>query len=236
MFDRIAHRYDLLNRLLSMGRDVAWRKRMARHLPDGEALEVLDLATGTADVLLFLERCSSERIAGGVGVDPSMGMLGFGKKKIARRGLGGKHRLVRGDGRALPFRDACFDAVTISFGIRNVADVGAGLREMRRALKPGGRALILEFSLPRNALFRRLYLFYFRHVLPRIGGLISGDFQAYRYLNATVETFPYGEAFLALMREAGFAEARAHPLTLGIATLYTGDRRAAGAGEIGDGA
>ncbi|MCC6142634.1 MAG: bifunctional demethylmenaquinone methyltransferase/2-methoxy-6-polyprenyl-1,4-benzoquinol methylase UbiE [Candidatus Hydrogenedentes bacterium] len=226
MFDRIAHRYDLLNRLLSFGRDIAWRKRMARHLPAHKSLNILDLATGTADVLLFLHS-QEPRVARGVGVDPSAGMLHFGKRKIQKAGLDTRFRLVRGDGQALPLPRDTFDAVTIAFGIRNVADVARGLREMHRILRPGGRALILEFSLPGNALVRWGYLFYFRHVLPRIGGLISGDFYAYRYLNATVETFPYGDAFAALMREAGFQDVEAHRLSFGIATLYQGDKPSA---------
>lgn len=223
MFDRIAHRYDLLNRLLSFGRDVAWRKQIARHLPPGTALRVLDLATGTADVLLENSRRTG-RIAWGVGVDPSAGMLSFGRKKLRESALSGKHALVRGDAAQLGLQSEIFDAVTIAFGIRNVDDPSAGLREMCRVLKPGGRALVLEFSLPANALFRGVYLFYFRHVLPRIGGIISGDPAAYRYLNKTVEAFPYGDAFCRLMREAGFAQAEALPLTFGIATLYIGEK------------
>jgi demethylmenaquinone methyltransferase/2-methoxy-6-polyprenyl-1,4-benzoquinol methylase len=223
MFDRIAHRYDLLNRMLSFGRDIAWRKRMARYLPPHKSLHVLDLATGTADVLLFLHR-QEPRVAHGVGVDPSAGMLGFGQGKIRKAGLDTRFRLVRGDGQYLSFPSDTFDAVTIAFGIRNVADVSKGLREMHRVLRRGGRVLILEFSLPRNRLVRWGYLFYFRHVLPRVGGLISGDSYAYRYLNATVETFPYGEAFCQLMREAGFQDVQARPLTFGIASLYVGDK------------
>ncbi|MDX9973990.1 MAG: ubiquinone/menaquinone biosynthesis methyltransferase, partial [FCB group bacterium] len=202
MFNRIAHRYDLLNRLLSMRQDVAWRKRILRNLPDRSNLRVLDVATGTADVLLALAK--SPRVAGGVGLDMSEGMLAFAQPKLAQRGLGDRYTLVRGDGTRLPFATGSFDIATIAFGIRNVPDVPAGLSEMRRILAPGGRAMVLEFSLPGNALFRRLYLFYFRHILPRLGGMISGDAHAYRDLNQTVETFPYGEAFAQLMRTAGF--------------------------------
>lgn len=223
MFDRIAHRYDLLNRLLSFGRDIAWRKEIARNLPSGNALRVLDLATGTADVLLELGR-QSGRIALGVGVDPSSGMLAFGKKKLAESGVSGILVLVRGDAARLGFQSEVFDAVTIAFGIRNVDDPVVGLREICRVLKPGGRALVLEFSLPESRIFRAIYLFYFRHVLPRIGGLISGDAAAYRYLNKTVEAFPHGEAFCRWMHEAGFEVVKAHPLTLGIATLYLGGK------------
>lgn len=222
MFDRIAHRYDLLNRLLSFRQDVVWRKRLARLLPERPDLRVLDLATGTGDVLLSLYRWSG-RVASGVGVDMSGKMLAFGRGKIADRSLGQRLSMVRGDAMCIGFRDASFDAVTIAFGIRNVSDVPCALREMRRVLAPGGRVLVLEFSLPGNPLFRRAYLFYFRHVLPRIGALISGDSYAYRYLNQTVESFPYGEDFCALMRDAGFERVRAHPLTFGIATIYEGD-------------
>lgn len=223
MFDRIAHRYDLLNRLLSFGTDVRWRKRMAKHLPEGASLEILDLATGTADVLISLEK-HCPRVKRGTGVDLSFGMLSFGLPKLKALGLANRFRLVRGDAMALPLPSERYDAVTISFGIRNVLDVPAGLREMCRILKPGGRALVLEFSLPGNALFRAGYLFYFRHVLPRVGALLSGDGGAYRYLNQTVETFPYGENFCALMRNAGFRDVKAFPLTFGIATLYQGDK------------
>jgi demethylmenaquinone methyltransferase/2-methoxy-6-polyprenyl-1,4-benzoquinol methylase len=223
MFDRIAHRYDLLNRLLSMGTDKAWRKTMRRYLPGEGPLELLDLATGTADVLLFLERTSG-RIARGVGLDMSAGMLSYGQEKVERAGLSRKLKLTHGDATCLPIASESFDAVTISFGIRNVLDVDAALREMLRILRPGGRALILEFSLPGSALVRVPYLFYFRNILPLVGGAISGDTQAYRYLNKTVETFPFGEDFLQLMRNAGFANTRAIPLSFGIATLYMGDR------------
>jgi demethylmenaquinone methyltransferase/2-methoxy-6-polyprenyl-1,4-benzoquinol methylase len=196
---------------------------MVRGLPKGNALRVLDLATGTADVLIAMAS-QPGRVASGIGVDPSGGMLAYGRRKLLRRGLEGPFCLVRGDAMRLGLADASFDAATIAFGIRNVADVPLGLREIHRVLRPGGRALVLEFSLPRNVLFRSGYLFYFRHVLPRIGGLLSGDQAAYRYLNETVETFPYGDAFLALLREAGFTELRARPLTFGIATLYEGTR------------
>lgn len=221
MFDRIAPRYDCLNRLLSLRRDVAWRKCMARHIPDGGALRLLDLATGTADVLLSL--CAREpRVAAAVGVDVSAGMLARGRLKIARARPAAQCALVRGDATRLGLRNGWFDVATIAFGIRNVTDVAGALREMHRVLRPGGRALVLEFSLPAHRLVRGVYLLYFRHVLPRIGGLISGDLQAYRYLNETVETFPYGPAFCALMTDAGFREVRAIPLTFGIATLYLG--------------
>ncbi len=223
MFDRIAFRYDLLNRLLSFRQDVAWRKRLCAHLPERSNQRILDLATGTGDVLLALYR-GSPKVVGGVGLDMSANMLRFGNKKVKDAGLTDHLAMMRSDACAIGSADAAFDAASISFGIRNVPDVPLALREIRRILKPGGRALILEFSLPKNRAFRTLYLFYFRHILPFIGGLISGDREAYRYLNASVESFPYGEDFLKLLRDAGFSNVQALPLSMGIATLYLGDK------------
>ncbi len=223
MFDRIAFRYDLLNRLLSFRRDVAWRKRLVQCLPGGTNLRVLDLATGTADVLIALHS-GSGKVGNGVGLDMSMNMLNLSKKKVDRRGLGGCLAMLRSDASAIAVQDNIFDAATMAFGIRNVVDVSRALREIHRVLKPEGRGLILEFSLPRSPVFRTIYLFYFRHVLPRIGALISGDRQAYRYLNQSVESFPQGEGFCELMAEAGFNNVQAFPLSLGIATLYQGDK------------
>lgn len=223
MFDRIAHRYDLLNRLLSMGTDVNWRKKLNRRVPEGHDLRVLDLATGTADVLVAMHRACPQ-VMSGVGLDMSGGMLKYGRQKLVRLGLDRKFPLVRGDATRIGLASKSFDTVSISFGIRNVLHVSQGLEEMLRILKPGGRALILEFSLPANRPFRALYLFYFRNILPRIGALLSGDAHAYRYLNETVESFPYGEDFCQLMRDAGFVDVTATPLTFGIASLYQGER------------
>ena len=225
MFDRIAPRYDLLNRVLSAGRDVAWRKRMARYLLARESLRLLDVATGTADQILMLMDVAPQ-IENALGVDMAEKMLEVGREKIRARGWDQRVSLQRGDALSIPAPDACCDVCTISFGIRNVVDVLAGLREMARVLRPGGRALILEFSQPTAAWFRPLYFFYLRHVLPVVGGWFSGDREAYRYLNVTIESFPSGEAFCALMREAGFVDTRAVPLSLGIASIYIGDRPA----------
>jgi len=221
MFNRIAHRYDLLNHLLSFGTDKWWRRRAALALCHYQPRTLLDLATGTADQAIALHaRCPSlERV---VGADMAAEMLVRALPKIATPERHQAIRLVHGDALALPFAGAAFDAVTISFGIRNVEDVPAALREMRRILRPGGVALILEFSLPGSRPLRAGYLAYLRHVLPLLGGLISGDASAYRYLNRTVETFPYGEAFLALMRDAGFGDTRFIPMTFGVASIYLG--------------
>jgi demethylmenaquinone methyltransferase/2-methoxy-6-polyprenyl-1,4-benzoquinol methylase len=223
MFDRISRRYDLLNRLLSLRRDVAWRKRLANNLPDAGEQLVLDLATGTGDVLLSVIRYS-QRVKYGVGIDLARAMLARGRDKFSNNNPGISTRLFPADVIFLPFKDRRFQTVSIAFGIRNVLDVKKGLSEMYRVLSNRGRVLILEFSIPPNRLFKKIYLFYFRHILPKVGGLISGNSYAYQYLNKTVETFPYGEAFCQLMQEVGFQDVRAMPLTFGIATLYRGDR------------
>jgi demethylmenaquinone methyltransferase / 2-methoxy-6-polyprenyl-1,4-benzoquinol methylase len=222
MFDQIAHRYDLLNRLLSFGRDIAWRKQFVKQLPAANELRVLDLATGTADVLLTLGR--DARIGSGAGLDMSTGMLRYAAQKLTSAGYAERFPLVLGDAGCLGIQSGQFDVVTISFGIRNVSRFEEALREMHRVLKPGGHALIMEFSIPANPYFRPLYLFYLRHILPRLGGLLSGDPYAYRYLNQTIETFPYGAAFCEIMKKTGFTEVESHPLTFGIATLYAGHK------------
>jgi len=223
MFDRIAHRYDLLNRMLSLRQDVAWRKKLARLLPAGQKLRVLDVATGTADVLISLQKHASARIEG-VGIDMSEKMLSVGRDKLARLELDDRLKLQTGDATEIALDEEAFDVVTIAFGIRNVTDVSRALQNMKRVLKIGGRLLVLEFSLPKNSLMKKLYLFYFRHILPIIGGSLSGDSYAYRYLNKTVESFPYGDAFCRLMEENGYRNVKQKPLTFGIATIYSGDK------------
>ncbi|MFC1493017.1 bifunctional demethylmenaquinone methyltransferase/2-methoxy-6-polyprenyl-1,4-benzoquinol methylase UbiE [candidate division KSB1 bacterium] len=221
LFDRISQRYDLLNRLLSFYRDVRWRKEVVNHLNDTGGQIVLDLATGTADLLITL--CSgSDKVTKGFGIDPAEKMMEIGRRKIQKKNLDNYSFLFPGNAEDIPFRANTFDAVTIAFGIRNLTDVDRGLREMFRILKPGGRSIILEFSLPENRIIRSFYLFYFRNILPRIGAVISGDKYAYNYLNRTVETFPYGDAFSSLMNKAGFSDLKSVALTLGVATIYTG--------------
>jgi len=195
---------------------------MALHLPAKQNLNILDIATGTADVLLTLNR--NGQIKKAVGLDMAEKMLELGRVKIKEKNLSGKINLIPGDGLFLPVRDNSMDVVTIAFGIRNMPDVQKSLIEMHRVLKKDGRALILEFSLPGNKFIRKLYLFYFRYILPGLGGLISGDSRAYGYLNKTVETFPYGQAFTDLLKKAGFNKITYRPLTFGIATLYQADK------------
>ena len=222
-FDKIAPRYDMLNRLLSLRRDVAWRKRMATFLRKRSKVRLLDLATGTGDQILHFMDGGAD-IASAVGMDMSEQMLAVGREKMTKRGLQDKVELSRGDAVEAPADSDAFDVTSISFGIRNVIDVSRALGEMRRVLKPGGCALILEFSMPANSALRSVYTFYLRHILPLVGGLISGDMYAYRYLNKTIETFPYGDAFCELMREAGFENTSATPLTFGVASIYYGEK------------
>ncbi|NKB22897.1 MAG: bifunctional demethylmenaquinone methyltransferase/2-methoxy-6-polyprenyl-1,4-benzoquinol methylase UbiE [Kiritimatiellae bacterium] len=223
IFDRIAHRYDLLNQLLSFGQDRVWRNKLALCLRGKKDLHLLDLATGTGDQLLSICK-KGILIQSGVGMDMSEKMLEIGRKKVAERKWEGRIALQRGDAMDIPLENNRFDAVTISFGIRNVVNVVHALKEMYRVLKPGGRVLVLECSLPPNRFVRSVYLFYFRNILPRMGSLISGDSYAYRYLNETVETFPCGQDFCDMMLSAGLVDARATPLTFGIATIYEGTK------------
>jgi demethylmenaquinone methyltransferase / 2-methoxy-6-polyprenyl-1,4-benzoquinol methylase len=223
MFDRIAPRYDLLNHLLSAGIDRRWRRRAIDALELRGPARLLDLCTGTADLLVEgLLRDSRHR---GVGADLSERMLGRGRDKLARRGLAARSALLCADGERLPLRDASFDAALVAFGIRNIGDAALALREVLRVLRPGGRLVVLEFSMP-EGLLGRAYRFYFRHVLPRVGGLVSGDASAYAYLPASVAAFPAPPAFASLLEAQGFAGARFTPLTAGIAHLHRADKPA----------
>jgi demethylmenaquinone methyltransferase/2-methoxy-6-polyprenyl-1,4-benzoquinol methylase len=217
MFDRIAPRYDLLNRLLSAGIDVRWRRAAVDWLELAPASRVLDLCTGTADLLIeALRRDPGHR---GVGIDLSSGMLVRGARKLAERGLSARSALASGDAERLPLPGALFDGALVAFGIRNVGDRLEALRELRRVLRPGGRLVVLEFSMPRG-LLGALYRFYFGQVLPRIGRLVSGDGSAYAYLPASVAVFPEPPAFGALLEQAGFGPVRFRALTAGVAHLY----------------
>lgn len=221
MFDRIAPRYDLLNRVLSGGTDVRWRRRAVDLLGLSAPARVLDLCTGTADLLM--EALSRDARIRGLGVDLSHGMLVRGAAKLRRAGYRDRAALSGGDGEHLPVRDAAFDGALVAFGIRNVGDPGRALREVLRALRPGRRLVVLEFSMPRGVL-GAAYRLYFRRVLPALGGLVSGDSSAYAYLPASVAKFPSPEAFGGLMAEAGFEDVRWQRLTGGIACLHVGER------------
>jgi demethylmenaquinone methyltransferase/2-methoxy-6-polyprenyl-1,4-benzoquinol methylase len=220
MFDAIAPRYDLLNHLLSAGIDKRWRAAAIRSLNLTGRDTVIDVCCGTADVALAAVRNSS-RV---VGVDFSGAMLGLGLQKVKAAGEASRIALVRGDAMRLPVADRSADAVTIAFGIRNVQRPDVACAEMARVLRPGGRLAILEFGVPRIPGIKPLYLWYFTHVLPRIGRAISGHSAAYSYLPASVGTFAPPAEFLATLCAAGFSDARADPLTFGIVYLYTAVR------------
>lgn len=226
MFARIARRYDIANRLLSGGMDIWWRIRLVRALDRGHPSEVLDLATGSGDVAFAIaKKLSYARQI--TGMDFCQPML---DEAVAKQRQAADPRLDRiefrqGDGMALPLPDACVDAVTISFGLRNMADRVQSLREMHRVLRPGGRVLVLEFSQP-YAWFKPLYLFYLRHILPRIAGVVTGDRDAYVYLNESIEAFPGRAALGEEMLRAGFESFTAKPLSFGIVALHVAVRKA----------
>ena len=223
IFDEIAGTYDLLNHSLSMGIDVYWRNKMLKHLPNKESINALDLATGTGDVALTLVK--DKRVKKITGLDLSKGMIDVGIKKVIKKGLDKKIFLMIGDGVNIPTADSAFDLTTISFGIRNFSDPQKSLHDIHRVLKKDGRLMIMEFSIPQNFIVRNVYFFYFRHLLPFIGNIVSKHKDAYTYLNKSVEEFPYGDKFLGMMGSAGFKDLKMIPLTFGIATLYIGDKK-----------
>ncbi len=219
MFDAVAPRYDLLNHVLSLGIDVYWRRQMLRLINFRMNPRLVDLATGTGDVALMAVKEGAYKV---VGVDLSVGMLRHGLAKIRRKDADRQIGLVAGDAENLPLPSGSVDAVTIAFGIRNVSDIPAALREMCRVLKDSGLVVILEFSRPRLIGLRQLYHFYFLKILPWIGSLISHDKKAYHYLPHSVLRFPEREDFAALLREAGFSEVRYFDMTLGVVSVYCG--------------
>ena len=221
MFDSIARRYDTLNHLLSAGLDRRWRARAVRELHLTGRERVLDVCTGTGDLgIALLEPPGGAGAQGVVGVDFSHEMLKVGVAKVRRSPFARRFMLARGDAMNMPLPGGVFDAATIGFGIRNVQQPDAALREIARALKPGGRLAILEFGFPRIPGISAAYKWYFRAVLPRVGRAISKHGKAYSYLPASVERFPTPEAFADEIRKAGFRQVRAVPLTLGIVYLY----------------
>lgn len=220
MFDTIAPRYDLLNRVLSLGIDRYWRSQAVRLLAHEQPRRVLDVATGTADLALKIERELHPRET--IGVDLSEEMLQRGRAKIERRGLSPRISLVQGDATDLPFADASFDAAFVGFGVRNFEDLNAGLESIRRVLRPRGSLVVLEFSQPRTPPIKQLYRWYSRYLLPRIGGVLSPDQGAYEYLPSSVAAFPDGPDFLQRMDDVGFTDLLWRPLTFGIASLYRG--------------
>lgn len=223
MFDSIAGRYDFLNRLLSLGQDVRWRYALRQFLPKSDKQTILDLATGTADVLITLAK-NNPKVYQGFGVDPAVKMLEIGRRKISALGLDGRLVLQKGDGQALPFLDESFDCVTISFGIRNIPDLRLALMEMYRVTKKGGRVLILEFSKPENPILKAGHWLYLQMIVPFVGFLFSGNFKAYTYLNQTIQTFPYGDRFCKILKQMGFVDVKPYPLMGGAATIYVANK------------
>ena len=220
MFDNIAPEYDALNHILSLDIDRLWRRRAVRKAIDSDRdVSVLDVACGTGDFSIALARYSSR--AKVTGVDISEGMLAEGRKKVSKAGLYERIGMLTGDCESLPFGDGVFDAVCVGFGVRNFEHRDACLKEMRRVLKPGGRLVVLELSVPRTPIIRSLYKFYFTHILPYLGGKVSGNRAAYRYLPASVLNFPMPAEFKAELSSAGFRRIVHHSLTFGICRMYT---------------
>jgi demethylmenaquinone methyltransferase/2-methoxy-6-polyprenyl-1,4-benzoquinol methylase len=220
MFDAIAPRYDLLNQWLSAGFDRRWRRRAIRSLKLTGRETLLDLCTGTADVALAA-RAESNRARRVVGVDFASAMLKIAREKIDQAGERASIALLRGDATQLPIETAGVDALSVAFGVRNVDDAVGACREMCRVLRPGGRLAILEFAIPKPAVVRGVYLFYFNRILPQLGRLVSHHATAYAYLPASVGAFPTPDEFAALLRDAGFVNVSASRLTFGIVYLYS---------------
>jgi len=216
MFDRICRHYDLFNRISSFGLDKSWRQKLALALKDEKELRVLDIACGTGDVLLSLFKNGCD-ISKAAGIDISAKMLEIAKGKLS----GYKTDLKVCDVADISFPDNEFDVVTCAFGIRNFSDLQAGLNEMFRVLKPAGKLLILEFSIPQNCLLRALFLFYIKYIIPVLGKILTGDFQPYHYLSSTIRTFPSGEKFCQILQSTSFAEIKMQRFTFGAVTLYS---------------
>lgn len=221
MFDSVAPSYDRLNHLLSLNIDKLWRKRSLREIVDGSEQQILDVACGTGDSTIAIAKAAGpgSRVTG---VDISEGMMALIMRKAAHEGVHDRIRLKVADAEALPFPDASFHRVTCDFGIRNFEHKDLALKEFLRVLRPGGKLVILELSVPSRPFLRRCYDLYFLHVLPWIGGLVSGDKEAYRYLPASVHGFPEPEVFCGMLSKAGFADVRYKTFTLGLCRMYIG--------------
>ncbi|HYG15515.1 MAG TPA: bifunctional demethylmenaquinone methyltransferase/2-methoxy-6-polyprenyl-1,4-benzoquinol methylase UbiE [Bacteroidia bacterium] len=222
MFDNIAHRYDFLNHFLSMGIDKAWRRTAIKKLSAVKPQSVLDIATGTGDIAFEVHKRLKPQTL--VGLDLSEGMLSFAREKARKKGLKNAITFVKGDSENLHFADNSFEAVIVSFGVRNFENLEKGLTEIARVLKPGGKLVVLEFSRPKTFPVKQLYNFYFSYILPLWGKLISKDQSAYTYLPESVKSFPEGNEFCRIMERLGFGSVEQKPLTFGICTVYSGIR------------
>lgn len=222
MFNDIAGRYDFINRFLSAGTDIRWRKKAIRKLLDIHPGKVLDVATGTADVAIMASAIlKPEKI---VGIDISDGMLELGRQKVKKAGLENIIELLNGDSEAINFDDNSFDAVTVSFGVRNFQDLRQGLSEIRRVLRPGGRLVVLEFSRPQSAFTKGFYNLYMKIVAPGMGKIFSKNRKAYQYLDESIKKFPEGKQFTGILDELGFKNTYCKPLSLGICSIYCGEK------------
>lgn len=220
IFDKVAKHYDSLNTFFSLGMDTLWRNRLAEELRGSGS--VLDIATGTGEVAIqIVKRLGKVNVTA---LDPSPQMLELAREKTSRPELNGKITLTQGSAESLPFRDSSFDAVSIAFGIRNTKDPLASLREMKRVLRPGGRAGIMEFAIPENRLFKPLYLFYFKNILPLVAS-VFGTRSEYKYLSDSTSVFPQREGFKELMRESGMSVEKTIELMLGIVIIYVGVKK-----------
>ena len=221
MFDRIAPKYDLLNKVLSVGVDRGWRKKMVAELKPSQPKTMLDIATGTADVAIACMKLQPDHITG---IDISALMLAEGQKKIEGLGIAQQITLQQADSESLPFADNSFDAITVAFGVRNFQNLDKGLSEMLRVLKPNGKVVILEFSQPEKFPIKQFYNFYSKYILPTIGQLVSKERAAYEYLPESVAAFPYGQAFVKIMNSNNFVNTKCVSLTFGIASIYVGSK------------
>jgi demethylmenaquinone methyltransferase / 2-methoxy-6-polyprenyl-1,4-benzoquinol methylase len=222
MFDKIAFRYDFLNRFLSVGIDIGWRKKAIRQLIALHPQNILDVATGTGDfAITSYEILKPEKITG---IDISEGMLDIGRKKIAKAGLENSIELLHGDSEAILFADNSFDAVTVAFGVRNFENLEKGLSEIKRVLKPGGKLIVLECTKPSLPVIKQLYHFYMKFITPEIGKIIAKNNEAYQYLNDSVLQFPEKESFINILNQSGYRSSFYKTLTLGICTIYCAEK------------
>lgn len=221
MFDSISGKYDLLNHMLSLGIDIGWRRKAIKLVKTDHPKKILDVATGTGDFAMEAIKLNPDKI---VGIDISEGMLSVGRKKMKKKGYDRIIDMEHGDSENLRFGDNHFDLVIVAFGVRNFENLEKGLNEMNRVLKKGGKAVVLEFSKPSIFPFKQLYNFYFCWILPKIGKLVSKNQHAYTYLPASVKEFPYGKDFLNIMAKTRFKNTKCKPLTLGISSIYIGEK------------
>ncbi|MCH8535400.1 MAG: bifunctional demethylmenaquinone methyltransferase/2-methoxy-6-polyprenyl-1,4-benzoquinol methylase UbiE [Flavobacteriaceae bacterium] len=217
MFDNISENYDGLNRVISLGTDQSWRRKVIQLVQDTKPKKILDVATGTGDLAIAMANDQVEKI---IGLDISKGMLSVGEKKIAKKNLSTKIEMVQADSEDMPYEDNTFDAITVAFGVRNFEHLEKGLTEIRRVLKPNGIFVVLETSVPTKFPFKQGYKFYSNFVLPTIGKLFSKDRDAYSYLSESAQEFPYGEEFKTILEKTGFTNTQFFPQTFGVATIY----------------